>query len=57
MMIDDRDKKAAVATQVATAQAPQLKKPANAGALPPGSIESAFNEARRELALVGGEEG
>ncbi|HTR50271.1 MAG TPA: hypothetical protein VMJ10_06155 [Kofleriaceae bacterium] len=55
MVIDDRERKQQVAT-AQTAQAPQLKKPANAGALPPGSIESAFNQAREQLALVGGDE-
>ena len=52
MMIDDRDHKHAA---VQTAQALPTKKPANAYALPPGSLESAFNQARNELALVGGE--
>ncbi len=52
MVIDDREKKAA-APQIATAP---TKKPANYAALPPGSLEHAFNEARRELALVGGDE-
>ena len=54
MVIDDREKKAA-ATQVATAPAP-AKKPANYAALPPGSLEQAFNEARNELAIAGGGE-
>jgi hypothetical protein len=53
MMIDEKDRKQPA---VAVAQAPQLKKPANAYALPAGSIESAFNQARSQLAIVGGEE-
>ncbi|HTR55774.1 MAG TPA: hypothetical protein VMJ10_34090 [Kofleriaceae bacterium] len=55
MVMDDRDQKVAVQTAQAT-QTAQLKKPANAGALPPGSLESAFNQARAQLALVGGDE-
>ncbi|MEO8840049.1 MAG: hypothetical protein ABI704_00670 [Kofleriaceae bacterium] len=51
MMIDEKDRKQA---PVQTAQ--PVKKPANAYALPPGSLESAFNQARGELALVGGEQ-
>lgn len=53
MMIDEKDRKQAVQT----AQAQPVKKPANAYALPPGSLESAFNQARSELAYVGGDEG
>jgi hypothetical protein len=53
MMIDEKDRKQAVQT----AQAQPLRKPANAYALPPGSLESAFNQARSQLAYVGGEEG
>jgi hypothetical protein len=52
MMIDDRDKKVAAPQSVT---APE-KKPANYAALPPGSLENAFNEARRELALAGSDE-
>jgi hypothetical protein len=52
MVIDDRDHKKAT-TQIA--EAPAAKKPANAYALPPGSLESAFNEARNELAIAGGD--
>ena len=52
MMIDDRDHKQA-AQQAAVAVA---KKPANYGALPPGSLESAFNHARSQLAIAGGDE-
>jgi hypothetical protein len=45
MVIDDRDKKAAPATQVA-------KKPANAAnALPPGALESALDRAQARIAL------
>ena len=55
MVMDDRERKQQVAT-AQTAQASSLKKPANAGFLPPGSIESAFNEARDQLAYVGGDE-
>lgn len=54
MMIDDRDHKQAaqqVAAQIATA-----KKPSNYGALPSGSLESAFNHARSQLAIAGGED-
>jgi hypothetical protein len=55
MVIDDRDRKQqAQATQ--TAQASDAKKPSNAGSLPPGSIESAFNQARAQLAYVGGDD-
>ena len=45
MMLDDRDHKAAPATAVA-------KKPANAGELPPGSLENALERARARLALT-----
>ncbi len=54
MLIDDHDHKKATAAVVAQAQA--AKKPSNADALPPGSLESAFNRARSQLALVGGDE-
>jgi hypothetical protein len=51
MMIDDRDHKAAAsAPAVATA-----KKPANAGELPPGSLETAFERAKARLVLSAGE--
>jgi hypothetical protein len=57
MVIDDRDRKQqAQAAQSAQAQAQDTKKPSNAGALPPGSIESAFNQARAQLAYVGGDD-
>ena len=52
MMMDDREHKPAV--PVATAQA---KKPANAGALPEGSLEAAYERARKRLALAAGEQG
>jgi hypothetical protein len=55
MVIDDRDRKQQ-AQAAQTAQAPDTKKPANAGSLPPGSIESAFNQARAQLAYVGGDD-
>jgi hypothetical protein len=54
MVIDDHDHKKATAAAVAQAQ--PAKKPANADALLAGSLESAFNRARSQLALVGGEE-
>jgi hypothetical protein len=53
MVIDDHDHKKAAAV---VAQAQTAKKPANADALPAGSLESAFNRARSQLALVGGDE-
>ncbi len=57
MLIDEHDHKKAVTTAaVAQAQAQAAKKPSNADALPPGSLESAFNRARSQLALVGGDE-
>ena len=49
MMIDDRDHKAGGVT---TAQA---KKPANAGELPPGSLENAFERAKARLSINAGE--
>ncbi len=55
MMIDERDHKQAV-QQAAAAHVAVAKKPANHGALPPGSLESAFNHARSQLAIAGGEE-
>jgi hypothetical protein len=55
MLIDDHDHKKAAAT-AAVVQAQVAKKPANADALPPGSLESAFHRARSQLALVGGED-
>jgi hypothetical protein len=57
MVIDDRDRKQQAQTQAAqTPQAQDTKKPSNAGQLPPGSIESAFNQARAQLAYVGGDD-
>ena len=55
MVIDDRDRKQQ-AQAAQTAQAQDAKKPSNAGSLPPGSIESAFNQARAQLAYVGGDD-
>ena len=55
MMIDERDHKQAV-QQAASTQVAVVKKPANHGGLPPGSLESAFNDARSQLAIAGGEE-
>jgi hypothetical protein len=55
MMIDERDRNQQSAP-AQNGQATAPKKPANAGALPPGSIESAFNQPRAQLALVGGDE-
>ena len=49
MMIDDREHKAAPAPTVAA------KKPANAGDLPPGSLENAFERAKARLVLSAGE--
>ena len=48
MLLDDRDQKAAAASSPPPAAA---KKPANAGELPPGSLESAFERAKQRLAL------
>jgi hypothetical protein len=49
MMMDDRGK---ASVPPATAQ----KKPANAGELPPGSLENAFERAKGRLATTTGEE-
>ena len=52
MMMDERDHKASAAT----AQAAQTaKKPANAGELPPGSLENAFERAKTRLSISAGE--
>ena len=52
MMMDERDHK----TSGATAQAsPVAKRPANAGELPPGSIENAFERAKTRLSISAGE--
>jgi hypothetical protein len=53
MMIDDRDHKKASTATVATS-AP-TKKPSNAGELPPGSLENAFERAKTRLAMASGE--
>jgi len=51
MMMGDRDHKAS-----ATAQAtPVAKKQANAGELPPGSLENAFERAKTRLSISAGE--
>lgn len=47
LMILDKDTPAASAETVAAA----AKKPANAGELPPGALEAAFERARRQLAM------
>jgi hypothetical protein len=52
MMMDDRDHKASAATAQA---APVAKKPANAGELPPGSLENAFERAKTRLSISAGE--
>lgn len=54
MMMDERDHKASAATAQA-AQAPVAKKPANAGELPPGSLENAFERAKTRLSISAGE--
>ena len=54
MMMDERDHKAHAATAAAqSAAAP--KRPANAGELPPGSIENAFERAKTRLSISAGE--
>ena len=50
MIMDDREHKAAT-----VAAAVPAKKPANAGELPPGSLESAFERAKARLVLSAGE--
>jgi hypothetical protein len=50
MIMDDRDKASSP-----TASAAPVKKPANAGELPPGSLESAFERAKARLVLSAGE--
>jgi hypothetical protein len=55
MMLDDRGHKAGTTTAV-SAQAQAAKKPANAGELPPGSLENAFERAKARLALSSGQE-
>ena len=52
MMMDERDHKASGGT---TAQAGPAKKPANAGELPPGSLENAFERAKARLSISAGE--
>ena len=51
MMLDDRDRKASGAPTTAQAG----KRPANAGELPPGSLENAFERAKSRLAISAGE--
>ena len=53
MLIDDHEHKVAAAAPPPTADA--AKKPANAGELPPGSLESAFERAKTRLAISAGE--
>ena len=53
MLIDDHEHKVASAAPPPTADA--AKKPANAGELPPGSLESAFERAKTRLAISAGE--
>ena len=52
MIIDDRDHKGS--GPVAVVQVP-VKKPANAGELPPGSLENAFERAKARLSISAGE--
>ncbi|MCX5743005.1 MAG: hypothetical protein NT062_10965 [Proteobacteria bacterium] len=53
MLIDDHEHKVAAAAPPQTADA--TKKPANAGELPPGSLESAFERAKTRLAISAGD--
>ncbi len=52
MMLDDRDHKKATPTVAVPAPA---KKQSNAGELPPGSLENAFERAKTRLAMASGE--
>ena len=52
MMMDERDHKASGATAQAS---PVSKKPPNAGELPPGSLENAFERAKARLSISAGE--
>ena len=52
MMMDERDHKASAATAQTS---PVAKRPANAGELPPGSIENAFERAKTRLSISAGE--
>jgi hypothetical protein len=54
MMIDDRNKQTADATNNQTAQASQAGQKRQAGELPPGSLENAFERAKARLALSSG---
>ena len=54
MMMDERDHKASGPT-AQTVQGPVAKKPANAGELPPGSLENAFERAKTRLSISAGE--
>ena len=56
MMIDDRTSKPSNASVQQPTQT-ALKKPSNAGELPPGSLENAFARAQTRLAVVAGDEG
>jgi hypothetical protein len=47
MMMEERGQKPAAA--------PPVKKPANAGALPEGALETAYERARKRLAIAAGE--
>ena len=51
MLIDDHEHKTAASAPATTAD----KKPANAGELPPGSLENAFERAKTRLAISAGE--
>jgi len=55
MMMDERDHKASGATAQTAQAAPVAKKPANAGELPPGSLENAFERAKTRLSISAGE--
>ncbi len=52
-LADDHEHKVAATAPPQTADA--TKKPANAGELPPGSLESAFERAKTRLAISAGE--
>ncbi len=55
MIMDDRDHKSGGGPAQATVPAP-TKKPANAGELPAGSLENAFERAKVRLAMASGEQ-
>lgn len=54
MMMDERDHKASGSATAQTAAA-GAKKPANAGELPAGSLENAFERAKERLSISAGE--